>query len=166
MFDQAKWTPDAASACMRKWTENLHQEAKRQFKQDRTHANLLFCFNKENGLVSVNPIPPGIDHNQLNDAIVNAVNEHHLYGVIFIGETWMYFIKEKDHTSFQLLDGEMNVSDLNAEDKKESLMIRMENSEGDCLVYLDEIIRDENEVTLKEGKMITTAQQNWFVCLA
>ncbi len=46
-----------------------------------------------------------------------------------MGETWMYIAKEKDHTVFQLLDGEMRVSDLNDEDKKEALMIKMENRE-------------------------------------
>jgi len=163
MSDQPKWITDEESACIQKWTEYLYTEAKRLFTQDGTHANLLFCFNKENGLVSVNPVPPNIDHEQLNAAIMNAVKEHDLYGVVVIGETWMYNIKEKDHTAFQLLDGEMTVSDLNDEDKREALMVRMENSEGNCLVYLDEIIRDGNGVSLKEGKKNRGVQKKWFV---
>jgi hypothetical protein len=163
MSDQPIWISNEKSACIRKWTDHLHTEAKRLFTQDGTHGNMMFSFNKENGLISVNLIPPNIDHDQLNDGIMNAVNEYNLYGVVFIGETWMYFIKEKDHTAFQLLDGEMKVSDLNDEDKKEALMIRMENSDGDCLVYLNEIIRDENGHTLKEGKIIGNAQKKWFI---
>lgn len=163
MDDQPKWIVNAESSCILKWTDYLHSEAKRLFNQDGTHGNLLFSFDKENGLVSVNLIPPNTDHDQLNEAITNAVNEHNLYGVVVIGETWMYSIKEKDHTSFQLLDGEMRVSDLNDEDKKEALMIRMENRDGDCLVYLDEIIRDKNGHVLKEGKIIKSALKKWFI---
>jgi hypothetical protein len=163
MSDQPKWISNEESASIQKWTDYLHKEAKRLFIQDGTHGNLMLSFNKENGIISVNLIPPNINHDQINDAIMNAVNEHNLYGVVLIGETWMYFIKEKDHTTFQLLDGEMKVSDLNDEDKKEALMIRMENSDGDCLIYLDEIISDENGRTLKEGKVIRGTQKKWFI---
>lgn len=162
MTEQPKWIPNAESASIQKWTDYLHAEAKRLFRQDGTHASLLFCFNKEQGLVSVSPVPPNIEHNQLDEAIINAVSEHHLYAVIFIGETWMYFIKENDHTAFQLLDGEMKVSDLNAEDKKEALMVRMESSDGNCQVYLDEIIRDEKGIILRESKAVKESKK-WFM---
>lgn len=162
MSDQPEWITNAESECIRKWTEYLHAEAKRLFAQDGTHVNLLFCFNKEHGLVSVNPVPQNIDQDQLDSAIMNAVIEHHLYGVVFIGETWMYFVKEKDHTAFQLLDGEMKVSDLNDEDKREALIVRMENSEEECIIFLDEIKRDENGTTLKECKDIKMVQNKWF----
>ncbi len=160
MIDTPIWTPDAESECIRNWTENLHNEAKRLLTQDGTHASLLFLFNKESGLISVNPVPPNVDHAQLNEAMKNAVNEHDLYGVVVICETWVYFMKEKDHTTFQLLDGEMKVSDLNSEDKREALMVRMENCDGDCLVYLDEIIRDKNNVTLKDGLITKNSQKS------
>lgn len=163
MFDKPTWIPKAESECMRNWTENLHTEAKRLMTKDGTHASLLFLFNKESGLICVNPIPPNVDQDQLNEAVANAVIEHDLYGVVFIGEAWAYFAKEKDHTAFQLLDGEMKVSDLNDEDKKEALMVRMENGDGDSLVYLDEIIRDKNGVTLKESLVARNSQQKWFV---
>lgn len=163
MFDKTKWVPKAESECIRKWTENLHIEAKRLLTKDGTHASLLFLFNKENGLIAVNPVPPNVDHEQLNVAVENAVHEHNLYGVVFICETWTYYIKENDHTAFQLLDGEMKVSDLNSEDKREALMVRMENCDGDCLVYLDEIIRDRNGVTLKDGFVTECSQKKWFV---
>lgn len=162
MIDKPKWISDAESECMRNWMENLHTEAKRLLIQDGTHASLLFLFNKEDGLISVNPIPPNIDHAQLNEAVKNAVDEHDLYGVVFIGETWAYFGKEKDHTLFQLLDGEMKVSDLNSEDRREALMIRMENADGNCLIYLDEIIRDKNGITLKNDLMTESFQKKWF----
>lgn len=148
---------------MRNWAKNLHTEAKRLLTKDGTHASLLFLFNKESGLISVNQVPSDVDLNELNLSIQNAIIEHDLYGVVFIGETWIYYMKEKDHTTFQLLDGEMKVSDLNSDDKKEALMIRMENADGDCIVYLDEITRDKNGVVLKDGLINESSQKKWFV---
>lgn len=162
MSEQPKWTTGEESACIGKWTDYLHTEAKRQFSQDGTHGNMLFLFTKEDGLVSVDLVPPNIDQDQLNAAISDAVNQHNLYGVIFIGEIWMYVIKEKDHTAFQLLDGEMKVSDLRDGDKREALMVRMESRDGDSLIYLDEIIRNDNGIILKEGRVNKSAQMNWF----
>lgn len=163
MIDKPTWNPNAESESIRNWTKNLHKKAKQLLNQDGTHASLLFLFNKESGLISVNQVPPNVDHDQLNLAVEHAVNEHDLYGVVFIGEIWAYFMKEKDHTAFQLLDGEMKVSDLNSEDKREALMVRMENSDGDCLVYLDEIIRYQNGVILKDRLVTGSSQKMWFV---
>lgn len=162
MSDHPKWISDEESTSILKWTNFLYTEAKRVFNQDGTHGNMLFSFNKEKGLISVNLVPPNTDHALLNESIMNAVHEYNLYAVVFIGETWMYAVKEKDHTAFQLLDGEMKVSDLNDEDKKEALMMRMENGDGDCLIYLHEIVRDENGHALKEGEIIKSAQKMWF----
>ena len=163
MINKTQWSPNVESECIRNWTESLHAEAKRLLIQDRTHASLLFFFNKDRGLIAVNPVPYDIDLAQLNVAVENVVNEHDLYGVVFICETWAYFMKEKDHTAFQLLDGEMKVSDLNSEDKREALMVRMENREGDCFEYFDEIVRDENGVTLKNSLVTQSSQEKWFV---
>lgn len=163
MSSEPKWIADAESTCIQEWTDFLHAEAKRLFIQDGTHGSMLFCFDKENGLVSVNPIPPKTDQHQLNNGVMHAINDYNLYGAVFIGEVWMYLAKDKDHTVFQLLDGEMNVSDLNDEDKKEALMIRMENQEGGCVIYLDEIKRDENGHRLNESKKIQGAQRKWFI---
>lgn len=161
--NQPQWITNAELTSIQEWTDHLHAEAKRLFLQDGTHGNVLFLFTKEKGIVSVNLVPPNIDHEQLNAAIINAMHEHYLYGVVLIGETWSYFIKEKDHTAFQLLDGEMRVADLRDEDKREALMVRMENRDGGCLIYLDEIIRDKDGVSLKECKIAKEDKQKWFM---
>lgn len=161
-MDNPKWNQEDKLSCIRKWLDNLHIEAKRLFDKDGTHGNMLFLFDEEKGLISINPIPPKVEHNELNISIKNAVKEHNLYGVIFIGEVWAYFMKQNDHTVFQLLDGEMKVSDLNNEDKKEMLLIRMENSDGDCFVYWDEIERNERGACLGAGKKINNEQNNWY----
>lgn len=163
MNTQPTWQREAKSSSIHQWTDYLHLEAKRLFDKDKTHGNMLFCFNEENGLIAVNSVPPGVDHNLLNTSVRDAVIEHNLYGVILICESWAYFVKkENDHTIFQLLDGEMKVSDLNDKDRKEILLVRMENCHGDCAIYWNEIIRNKGDVALSNGKKSFNEQRQWF----
>ena len=83
--------------------------------------------------------------------------------IILIGETWASFIKDKDHTARQLLDGEMKVSDLRQEDKEKALMVRMECLDDDALIYFDKMIRDKENVMLQEGKIDRNTQKKWFL---
>lgn len=165
MNTQPTWQPEAKSSSICQWIDYLHMEAKRLFDKDKTHGNMLFSFNKEDGLIGINLVPPGVDHDLLNVSVRDAVIEHNLYGVILICESWAYFVKEEnDHTVFQLLDGEMKVSDLNDKDKKEILLVRMENCDGDCVIYWNEIIRNKDGIALSSGKKIYNGQRHWFGC--
>ena len=156
------WNPAAKSASIRKWADHLHREAQRVFLQDKTHAHILFAF-QDAGPVSITPVPPQTTHGQVHAAIARAVRENDLYGVIHVGEAWTYFLKgEKDHTAFQLLDGEMRVSDLGDGDKTEALYLRMESRDGDCVVYLNRIVREGNKVGLGEHRTISDEDLQWF----
>jgi hypothetical protein len=164
MIERPEWILGDASSSIQKWAQFLYLEAKKMFNQDGTHGSVLFSFSRDEGIVSVNPIPPNTNKDQVDAAIVNAVGEHNLYGVVLIGEAWMYFVKDKkDHTAFQLLDGETNIADLNVEDKKEALMVRMENQDGDSLMYLNEIVRDESGPALKEDIARNNLPKKWFL---
>jgi hypothetical protein len=156
------WNPAAKSASIRKWVEHLHRESKREFLKDGTHAQLLFLF-KDEGPVSITPVPPNTEHVRIYNAIRKAIRDNDLYAVIHIGEAWSYFMKgEKDHTAFQLMDGEMKISDLREEDKIENLYLRMESRDGDCIVHLDEIARGNGQVGLTERKTIDGEDLKWF----
>ena len=157
------WNPAAKSASIRKWADHLHKEAKRMFLQDKTHAHIVFAF-QDTGPVSITPVPPETTHDQIHHAIVRAIRTHNLYGVIHVGEAWTYFPKGKaDHTAFQLLDGEMRVSDLSAADKTECLYLRVESRDGDCVVYLNRIVRDGDTVGLGEQSTLEGEDLKWFV---
>jgi hypothetical protein len=162
MNTQPRWDQREKLACMRLWTDYFHTQAKQLFEQDRTHGNMLFFFDEERGLISADLIPPKLGANQVNASIKNAVQEHNLYGVILIGESWAYFIKDKDHTACQLLNGEMGVSDLRPEDRKETLIVQMENCDGDCIVYLNEIVRDTTGVCLGDSTKTSRERRSWF----
>jgi len=156
------WNPAAKSASIRKWADHLHKEAKRVLLQDRTHAHILFAF-QDAGPVSITPVPPKTSQDQTHNAIIIAIRENNLYGVIDVGEAWTYFPKgKKDHTAFQLLDGEMRVSDLRDGDKTEALYLRMETRDGDCVVYLNQILRNGDKVGLGEHRTISDEDLKWF----
>jgi len=156
------WNPANKTASICKWAENLHHQAKDVFLKDRTHAHLIFLF-KDTGPVGINPVPPKTDHVQIYNAIRRTIKDNDLYAVIHIGEAWTYFRKsEKDHTAFQLLDGEIKVSELKDEDKSEALYLRMESADGNCIVYIDKIIRDGENVQLGEEMIIRDEDRKWF----
>lgn len=161
-MNQLPWNAAAKSDSIRNWAEQLHKESKRVFLADKTHVQVLFLF-KDEGPVSVTPIPPKTTHEQIQSAIISAIVGQNLYGVIHVGEAWMYFRKDKkDHTAFQLLDGEMRVSDLKPEDRTEALYLKMESRDGDCLIYLNQIIRDGEKVELGADRRILGEDLAWF----
>jgi len=56
----------------------------------------------------------------------------------------------------------MRVSDLKDGDKTEALYLRMESKDGDCVIYLDEIIRHGDKVDFGEHRDITGEAVKWF----
>ena len=64
-----------------------------------------------------------------------------------------------DHTEKQLKLGELGVSDLNADDKSELLIVSRLSRDGDSQALMDEIIRgDNNTVTLGRVIKVTRAR--------
>lgn len=107
------------------------------------------------GLVSVNPVPANTAADALTEGVRQAVLENGLYGVIMIAEAWTYLPRRAgDHTSVQIMHGEMRVADLKDEDRTEALMLRMESRDGGHLTWLEPIIRTGDAVTLGEGMVL------------
>ena len=48
---QPRWDQGEKLACMHLWTDYFYTQAKQLFEQDKTHANMLFFFDGERGLV-------------------------------------------------------------------------------------------------------------------
>ena len=134
------------SARLAEW---LHDEAKDVFNKDKTHAQILFLFSGDEGLVSMNPIPPKTEPEQLLAGVRQAVQEHDIYGVITVAEVWTYIPQRpNDHITVQLRHNEMRVGDLKDEHRREALMVDLQSKDGEHLTWLDPIIRRGKEVTL------------------
>ena len=56
----------------------------------------------------------------------------------------------------------MRVSDLKDGDKTEALYLRMETRDGDCVVYLNRIMRSGDKVGLGEHRTISDEELQWF----
>jgi len=159
-MDQPTWNPAAKSASLRKWAESLHREAKRVFLEDGTHGRMLFLFD-DRGIASINPIPADTTPIQVTVGVRRAIQDHNLYGVITIAEAWTYMPKTpKDHAVFQLLDGEMTVSEMKEGDKIEALMVRMDSRDQDHVTWLDVIERTGEKVRL--GRCIRLRKEYWL----
>jgi len=154
---QPPWNRSDPHGSLLGWAEWLHCEARRVYDQDGTHAHMLFLFDND-GIASFNPIPPNTTAQQIVAGVRQAVREHSLYGVITIAETWTYFPKDRaDHTAFQLLDGEIGVADLRAQDRTEALMVRMESRDGCHVTWMDMIERDGGKARLGRGMALPRA---------
>ncbi|MFC1451989.1 hypothetical protein ACFLSJ_01440 [Verrucomicrobiota bacterium] len=154
------WDRKDRAGSLYRFAEWLHEEARTMFLQDASHVTMLFLF-KDDGIASMNPVPAGTKPDQLLAGVRRAVKENDLYAVVSVGEAWTYFPKtRKDHTAFQLLDGEMSVSDLGDGDRTEALLVRMESRDGDHVTWLDPIVRDDDQVTL--GETMRLPREAWL----
>lgn len=151
---QPEWAPQKPYESLLDAARWLHTQAVDTFLADKTHVHLLFLFSCDNGLISVNPLPPGVTDEQMLGGVRQAVRQHDLYAVITIAETWTYFSSgSRDHTLVQIMHNEMRVSDLRDEDKAECLMVRMECREGEGFAWINKIARAGDDITL--GSTIT-----------
>jgi hypothetical protein len=51
---QPEWNPFDKKASLKEFGEWLHDEARRVFAEDKTHTQIIFLFDEEEGLVSMN----------------------------------------------------------------------------------------------------------------
>ncbi len=146
------WDPADKAGSLLAYADWLHAEARRTFNEAGTHVALFFLF-KDEGLCSINPIPPKVTHEQVTGGIRDAIKQHGLYAVMMVAESWTYVPKgQHDHTIVQLMHGEMGVADLSPKDRAETLVIRVESMEDVHFMWLAGILRDGEKAQLGESK--------------
>ena len=144
------WNASDPSASLRAFAEYIHKQARQIFLQDKSHAEILFFL----------PIDGKghIVHSRFEDRDKMAawmkahIAEHYAFGVIHICECWVRFAEGKnDHILRQILDGEMKVSQLREEHRKEALSVTVQARDGYSMTWIDEIVRDKatGNVSLK-----------------
>ncbi len=149
MNEQPIWNATDRSASLTTFGKWLHEEAIRVFNEDKTHTHLIFLFDRENGLISLNQVPPNTSKENLLAGVKQSIEENDIYGVISVAEAWTYVPRYKgDHTVVQILHNEMGVADLNDDDRTEALLVMMESKDGDHIIWMDKIIRDGDNTRL------------------
>lgn len=148
------WNPAEKSACLMHWGKWMHDEAREIFNKNGSHGKWLFMFD-DSGARSAYAVAPNTGPDELVLAVREAVHKHNPFGVITMSEGWVYLPKQwMDHTSRKILDGEMTVSDLRPDDRTEVFMIRLESRAGDCLTWIDPIVRQDGRATLGGGMLV------------
>jgi hypothetical protein len=163
MLQPPKWNPADPPGSLKTYADWVRQMAVNTFLADKTHAELFF-FIKTSGPCSIFPVPPKTDRKEVVAAIRNAIRTDDIYGVIHVAEAWTYAPSgAKDHTARQLCDGEMAVSELRKEDKKEALLVSVESKEGVYEVWLAPIVRESDGIVTLDGEMCRVRNRwtNW-----
>jgi hypothetical protein len=95
----------------------------------------------------------GEDRDAMAEWVRAYINKHYIFGLVHVCEAWVRFAdKPGDHTMIQIEAGEMKVSDLKPEHRKEVLSVSSQSRDGFAMYWLDEMIRDTKKGALKLGK--------------
>lgn len=119
----------------------IHEQAKSVLVADKNHGEMVF-FMPLSGQGHVMPWV-GDDRDAQNKWMRRYIRENYIYGVVHVGEVWARFAETgpKDHTLKQVIDGEIRVSELKPEDRKEALSVTAQSRDGYAHTWVDEILR-------------------------
>ena len=138
---QRQWNSTDPATSFREYAVFLHETAKNMFLQDGTHAEIVFLIAPD-GTGELIPIAKPMTRDNVSEALRTKAAAEDIYGLVHISEGWAYFPRTpRDHTMKQIMCGEMRVSDLNDQDKKEVLVVAMLSRDGESISWIDEIIR-------------------------
>ena len=135
------WDPAKPSESMRRQADWFVEEARTTFLKAGTHVELFFLF-KPDGSYSMGHPPPDMDKATFAGRLRESIRQNQFYSVVHIVEAWVYIPrKPNDHTTKQILAGEMAVSDLKKGDKTEALIVRYECRDGTQRMWISPIVR-------------------------
>ena len=150
-LSHAGWNRANPQLSFQSFAMYIHEEAKRVFLKDKYHSELFFFMplNGEGHIVQWT----GKERDAAADWVQKHSREHYVYGVVHVCECWVRFADgPNDHTLRQIADGEMRVSELRPEDRKEALSVVAQSRDGYAHNWLDEIVRDKPKGTPRLGK--------------
>ena len=142
------WDKADPAGSFKAFANAIHTQAREAFLQDKTHAEILFLMplDGQGQLVQVTDQ----DRDKLADSLRQYVTEHYTFGVLHIAEGWIRLKEGKnDHIFRQIEAGEMKVSDLKEEHRKEALSVTAQSRDGYSVLWVDEIVRDGSSISLK-----------------
>jgi hypothetical protein len=136
-----KWDVAAdPAASFRQIAEYLHEQSKKRLLLDGIHAEMIFVF-KTTGDCLI--LLVGGDRDAFVAKLKAMIRRGNVVGVIHIAEVWIRIGDQEDHTTKQILDGEIGISDLRPEHRGEALMVMMQSRDRDGKTWIEPILRDE-----------------------
>lgn len=146
-----EWNEADRAGSFRAYAEWLNETARMTFLKDKTHVELFFLVRPD-GAAGMGAPPPDMDRDQVAGMLKESIREHGIYGLVHILEAWMYFPRQPgDHTFQQVLQGEIRVSELRPEDRKEAVIVHCQSREGANTMWMSRIIRLGQDVALADA---------------
>jgi len=142
------WDKANPAESFKAFANAIHEQARETLLQDKTDAELLFLMplDGQGQLVQVREQ----DRDKLADSLKQYVTEHYTFGVVHIAEGWIRLKEGKsDHIFRQIEAGEIKISELKEEHRKEALMVTAQARDGYSKLWIDEIVRDGLDISLK-----------------
>lgn len=135
------WNEADRAASFLAYTNWLNETARLTFLKDKTHVELFFLVQPD-GKAGIGMPPPGMDRDKVAAMLRTSIREHGIYGLVHVVEAWTYFPKQAhDHTFSQILQGEIAVSELRPEDRREALLVHSQSREGANCMWMSPIVR-------------------------
>ena len=134
------WDASKAADSFRAFARHIHGMAKEVLLRDGHHAEMFF-FMPLSGRGHI-ALWRSNDRDLEAEWLRRHIREHYAFGVVHVVETWMRLAPPEDHTLRQIMDGEIKISELRKEDRKEALMVSAQSHDGWALSWVDEILRD------------------------
>lgn len=95
----------------------------------------------------------GEDRDYLAQWVRDYISKHYIFGLVHVCEAWVRLADSpNDHTLKQIIAGEMKVSEMKPEHRKEALTVSAQSRDGWSVSWIDEMIRDEKGTLKKLGK--------------
>jgi hypothetical protein len=135
-----EWVAANPSGSFRKFADYMHQQAKKYLLEDGYHAEMLFFMPIDgNGQLVM---WEGEDRDDVAQWVRDYINKHYIFGLVHVCESWVRFADNpNDHTFKQIQAGEMKVSDMKPEHRKEALSVTAQARDGYSVSWIDEMIR-------------------------
>ena len=136
------WDAARPAESFRAFANFIHFRAKEVLLADGHHSEMFFFMPLDgNGHII---LWQSNDRDLEADWLRKHITEHYSYGVVHVVEAWMHMAaKPGDHTLKQLMDGEMKVSQLRPEDRREVLMVSAQSRDGWAVSWVDQLARDK-----------------------
>jgi len=141
------WNSADPSGSFRAFAESIHSMARETFLKDKSHAEMVF-FMPLNGQGHI-VLTRFDDRDAMAQWMKKQIEKHYVFGVVHIVEAWVRLAEgTNDHILQQVINGEIRVSELREEDRKEALTVSAQARDGYSINWIDEIVRDKTTGSL------------------
>ncbi len=141
------WDASRAADSFRAFAAQVHGMAKEVLLRDGHHAEMFFfvLLGGQGHIVLWRNDDRDLEAQWLR----RHIKEQYAYGVVHVVEAWMRIAaKPGDHVLRQVMSGEIRVSELRPDDRKECLLVTTQSRDGYAQSWVDEMVRDGGKLSL------------------